>query len=161
MCFDPMCFARQRWLILPLRARKIRRHVVPTLRCWCRAFGWKEAATWDRPTVEIDLGVMFGLYDRMTASQRLQPVILWRCVTGLGQERPVAADESRLSTSKLRGAPLAARPLERSVRRFNLNESRFVHSGHRWHPGCECRCHHLARRSRRVCGYRFLLLAHR
>ena len=64
-------------------------------------------------------------------------------------------------TSKLRGVPLAARPLERSVRRFNLNESRFVHSGHRWHPGCECRCHHLARRSRRVCGYRFLLLAHR
>ena len=71
---------------------------MPTLRCWCWAFGWKEAATWDRPTVEIDLGVMFGLYDRMTASQRLQPVILWRCVTGLGQERPVAADESRLST---------------------------------------------------------------
>ena len=88
------------------------------LRCWCWAFGWKEAATWDRPTVEIDLGVMFGLYDRMTASQRLQPVILWRCVTGLGQERPVAADESRLSTFKLRGASrafAAKRPLERRV----------------------------------------------
>lgn len=45
---------------------------MPTHWCWCRAFGWKEAATWDRPTVEIDLGVMFGLYDRMTASQRVQ-----------------------------------------------------------------------------------------
>ena len=76
---------------------------MPTLWCWCRAFGWKEAATWDRPTVEIDLGVMFGLYDRMTASQRLQPVILWRCVTGLGQERPVATDESRLSTFEFSG----------------------------------------------------------
>src|SRR5690554_4718970 len=73
----------------------------------------------------------------------------------------ISAPDSVSLTSKLRGAPLAARPLERSVRRFNLNESRFVHSGHRWHPGCECRCHHLARRSCRVCGYRFLLLAHR
>ena len=36
-----------------------------------------------------------------TGLQGLQPVILWRCVTGLGQERPVAADESRLSTPKL------------------------------------------------------------
>lgn len=66
----PMCSAHERWLILPLHARKIRRHVVPTLWCWCRAFGWKEAATWDRPKVAIDLGVMFGLCDRMTASQR-------------------------------------------------------------------------------------------
>ena len=98
VCFGPMCSARERWLILPLRARKIRRHVVPTLWCWCRAFGWKEAATWDRPTVEIDLGVMFGLYDRMTASQRLQPVILWRCVTGLGQKRAVVDLERRPST---------------------------------------------------------------
>ena len=26
--------------------------------------------------------------------QRLQPVILWRCVTGLGHEQPVASNES-------------------------------------------------------------------
>ena len=44
-----------------------------------------------------------------TGLQRLQPVILWRCVTGLGQERPVAADESRLSTLEATGTQQAPR----------------------------------------------------
>ena len=41
-----------------------------------------------------------------TGLQRLRPVIR-RCVTGLGQERPVAADESRLSTSAMTGGQWA------------------------------------------------------
>lgn len=41
---------------------------------WYRAFGRIEAATWDRPKIEIDLEVTFRLCNKMTVSQRLEPV---------------------------------------------------------------------------------------
>ena len=50
---------------------------------WYRAFGRIEAATWDRPKVEIDLEVTFGLCNQMTVSQRFQ---------SLGSRRQIHAD---------------------------------------------------------------------
>ncbi len=69
---SPMRFTHGSWQILPLRARKNRRHVAQAPWGWYRAFGRKEVATWDRPKIEIDLEVTFGSCNKMTVSQRLR-----------------------------------------------------------------------------------------
>lgn len=103
-----MRFTHGSWQILPLRARKNRRHVVRAPWGWYRAFGRIEAATWDRPKIEIDLEVTFRLCNKMTVSQRMMPFASYTPKTGLSQERTQAKDrikQDRQTVTHSRNVP--------------------------------------------------------